>query len=376
MKNFLRLFCVLVMLLFPMIDFVRAESDIQDAPGVDPNEEVLEGIVLFVSEEGMRTIEGVDQFYQKLEFGITKGSLKGQRVIIENGAFQLAQTQKYKEGDRLVVMKGVKPDGENGFFIVDYMRRGSIWWLLAIFLTCVVLIGRWKGISSIMGMIITFFVIFSYVLPSLNAGSNPVFTVLIASIAIIPATFYLSHGVNKKTTIAMAGTFLAFLITGILAALFVQSAHLTGFASEEAIFLQVAKSGTLNLREILLAGIIIGTLGILDDITVSQAAIVEQLRAAKETITFRELYSRAMAIGRDHIASMVNTLILVYTGAALPLLLLFLDNSTTYLQIMNYEQVAAEIVRMLVGSIGLILAVPITTMIAATAYQKAKIEHE
>jgi len=184
-------------------------------------------------------------------------------------------------------------------------------------------------------------------------------------LAIIPATFFLSHGFNKKTWIAIGGTLIALIITGVLADIFVEGAKLTGFASEEAGFLQAHKLGLINIKGLLLAGIIIGVLGVLDDITVSQSAIVQQLKEANSKLKAGELYKKAMSVGKDHIASMVNTLILVYTGAALPLLLLFIDNPHPFSDIINYEIIADEVVRTLVGSIGLMLAVPITTFIAA-----------
>ena len=157
-----------------------------------------------------------------------------------------------------------------------------------------------------------------------------------------------------------------------MANIFVEAAKLTGFASEEAGFLQVAKQGAMNMKGLLLAGIIIGVLGVLDDITISQSAIVFQLKEANEKLKFNELYKRAMNVGQDHISSMVNTLVLVYTGAALPLLLLFIDNPHPFSEIVNYEIIADEIVRTLVGSIGLILAVPITTVIASLVAEKAR----
>jgi uncharacterized membrane protein len=149
-----------------------------------------------------------------------------------------------------------------------------------------------------------------------------------------------------------------------LATLFVNLSQLTGFTSEEAGFLQAYKPGLINMKGLLLSGIIIGVLGVLDDITISQSAIVEQLKKANQKLKPIELYQKAMSVGRDHIASMINTLILVYTGAALPLLLLFIDNPHPFSQVINYEIIADEVVRTLVGSIGLILAVPITTLLA------------
>jgi uncharacterized membrane protein len=183
---------------------------------------------------------------------------------------------------------------------------------------------------------------------------------------IIPATFYPSHGLNRKTSIAILSTICALLITGFLANFFLDFAKLSGLSSEEAGFLQTMNPEVFtNMRGLLLAGIIIGVLGVLDDVTVSQASIVWQLKIANPQFTKVELYKRAMEVGRDHISSMVNTLVLVYAGASLPLLLLFNDAAKPFAEIINYEILADEIVRTLVGSIGLILVVPISTFLAA-----------
>jgi len=192
------------------------------------------------------------------------------------------------------------------------------------------------------------------------------------SLIIIPVSFFLSHGINRKTLSAIAGTLIALTITGLLSYVFVEKAKLTGFASEEAGFLQNIMQGSVNIKGLLLAGIIIGVLGVLDDITISQSAIVFQLKEANSNFGFTQLYRRAMKVGQDHISSMVNTLVLVYTGAALPLLLLFIHNPHPFSEIINYELIADEIVQTLVGSIGLILAVPITTAIAALAVKRQK----
>jgi uncharacterized membrane protein len=226
-------------------------------------------------------------------------------------------------------------------------------------------IGRLWGITAIIAMAFSFFVIFKLILPQILSGSDPVFIAVFGSIVIIPVSFYSSHGLNKKTTIAIVGTVISLVITGVLAVIFVEASKLTGFASEEASFLQVARGGAINMKGLLLAGIIIGTLGILDDVTISQASVVNQLDMTDKKLSFGELYGRAMSVGQDHISSMVNTLVLVYTGAALPLLLLFVNNPHSFLEIINYEIVADEVVRTLVGSIGLVAAVPITTLISA-----------
>ncbi|MBU2577882.1 YibE/F family protein [Patescibacteria group bacterium] len=346
----------------------------QQLPVIEHKEETLEGRVVQILEEKQIIPTGVKdlQLYQKLEILVTKGSLKDKKITIENGNLPMSNLQKYKVGDELVISYSKDFEGNDMFYITDYVRRNALFWLFLIFVIAAVAIGRWQGMTSLFGMGISFLVIFKFILPKISAGSDPVQIAILGSLAIIPATFLLSHGVNKKTGIAIMGTLFALIVTGVLANVFVEASKLTGFASEEAGFLQAYKPGLINIKGLLLAGIIIGVLGILDDITISQSAIVQQLKAANPKLKAGELYKKAMAVGKDHIASMVNTLVLVYTGAALPLLLLFIDNPHPFSEIVNYEIIADEIVRTLVGSIGLILAVPITTFIASlVAEQKA-----
>jgi len=177
---------------------------------------------------------------------------------------------------------------------------------------------------------------------------------------------------SKKTTIAAISTIATLIFAGLLATFFAKLGNLTGLSSEEASYLQVETAEKINFKGLLLSGMLLGLLGVLDDITISQASIVKQLKGANPNISKSELYSRAMSVGRDHISSMVNTLILIYAGSALPLLLLFVDYAQPLNQILNIEPVAEEVIRTLVGSVGLILAVPVTTMLAIAVYHKKK----
>lgn len=337
-------------------------------------QETLEAVVVKIIEE--KDIQPMNQqnwqLYQKLELLITKGSIKGKKIIIENGLLLMANIQRYSEGDKVMVSYNTDFKGNDNYHISDYMRRDSLIWLFVIFIALTIYIAKWRGISSLLGMGLSFLVIFFYILPNILSGSNPVQVAIIGSFIIVPLTFYFSHGFNKKTTVAVVGTAIALIFTGMLANFFIEMAKLTGFASEEASFLQIAKQGAIDMKGLLLAGIIIGALGVLDDITISQSAIVFQLKEANSKLKFNDLYKRAMDIGQDHISSMVNTLILVYTGAALPLLLLFINNPHPFTEIINYEMIADEIIRTLVGSIGLILSVPITTFIASIFAQDSR----
>ncbi len=359
-------FLIVLFLLFSL-PFLGTKIDATSSPS---QEEILEGKILVSIKEDVITQGGQQYLYQKLKVLITKGSLINQEVVIEVGDIPIVGQPKYKPGDEILVSYSKDFTGDDVFYITDFIRRQPLLWLFLIFVVLTVTIGKWRGLSSLLGLGISFLVIFVFILPQICAGRDPVFIAIIGSLLIIPFTFYLSHGFNKKTTVAVIGTFIALIITGLLAKFFVEVTRLTGYASEEAGFLHLAKEGMVNIRGLVLAGIIIGTLGVLDDITVSQSAIVQQLKAANPKISYKEQFWRAMDVGRDHIASMVNTLVLVYTGAALPLLLLFITNSHPFTEVINYEIIAEEIIRTLVGSVGLIAAVPITTFLAVNFITK------
>jgi len=306
------------------------------------------------------------QLYQKLELELSNPDRK--KIIIENGSQPMANIIKYAVNDRVLVNLTTGIEGEE-YVIVDFIRKDSLILLSILFIILLVVIAKWKGLFSLFGMIFTFFIIFIFVLPRLLAGDNPVLIAVAASLIIIPISFYLAHGFNKKTTIAVISSIISLIITAVLASIFTQIGHLTGLSSEEAGMLSIDQ-GNLNMKGILLAGIVIGALGVLDDITISQAAIVDELATTAKLTKSKDLYNRSMVIGKDHITSMVNTLVLAYAGASLPLLLIFTNNPHPFSEIINYELIAEEIIRTLVGSIGLILAVPITTIIAANCYRK------
>jgi uncharacterized membrane protein len=330
-------------------------------------QKAIEARISRVIEEKEIDFEGKKQLYQRLELISSDNSKTFQ---LESGTVPLANPIKYQVNDKVLVMAEKDPQGQDVYFITDFVRRTPLLVLFLLFTIVTLLIAKKRGFSALIGLAISFLVILKIILPQILLGRNPVLIAALSSLIIVPATFYLAHGYNKKTTVAVIGTYITLLLTAFLATYFIDNARLSGFASEEAGFLQVAKQGTLNIKGLLLAGIIIGSIGILDDITISQAAVVEKLRETSAKLDPGELYRKAMEVGQDHIASMVNTLVLVYTGAALPLLLLFVNNPHPFSEIINYEIIAEEVVRTLVGSVGLVLAVPITTAIAAWYFSR------
>ncbi len=360
-KNILKILAIFTFILLSYISFTKPTL----AQEQGPSSQYMKGKIIEIVEE--KEIELPDteekQLYQKVKILITEGDEKGEEIISENGTQPMGHINEYRVGDEILISKAT--DGESEiYYIVDYVRTKSLAVLFLIFVILAVLIGRKQGFLALLSMALSFLIIFIYLLPQIQQGKDPIITTIIASMLIIPITFYLSHGFNKKTTIAIVGTVIALIITGILSVIFSNLTHLSGADSEEILFLQGANNTIYNLKGLLLAGILIGTLGIMDDITISQTSIVYQLHDLKNDISTGELFKRSLQLGRDHIASMINTLILVYAGASMPLLLLFINESRSFSEIISLEVVATEVVRTLVGSIGLILAVPITTYLA------------
>lgn len=302
-------------------------------------------------------------------FRIESGKLKG-KLYKSDIDISRPSSGGYRAGDRVLVSYDKNPQGTEVVYIVDYERKRQLLLIFFLFLAVVFVIGRWQGLYSFIGMVFSFIIIIRMIIPNIMIGNDPVLISLLGSLFIIPVTFYLAHGINKKTTVAIVGTFISLMLTAGLAYVFIEFARLTGFAAEEAAFLQAAKGSVINIKNLLLAGIIIGALGVLDDITISQTSVVSELNNANPKYTFRQLYKSSMAIGRDHIASLVNTLVLVYTGASLPLFLLFYNTNLPYSQVVSQEIIASEIIRTLVSSIGIVAAVPITTFLACMYTKK------
>jgi len=288
----------------------------------------------------------------KLNFDILQGSPKNARL---------------KKSDKVIVGKSFF-GGEETFYISDIYRLPSLWVLLGMFIFFVLLLARWAGLRALIGLLISFSVIIWFIVPRIINGQNALIIGFVGTIVIATASLFIAHGFRSRTAIAFVSTLITITTALLLSIFFTNIMHLFGLGSEEAFYLQTTPENLLNLRGILLAGIIIGTLGVLDDITTAQAAVVEELHRANTSFKFRELYNRASSVGREHIISLVNTLILAYTGASLPLLLLFQIYERPAWLVLNSEIIMEEVVRMLMGSTALILAVPLTTGLAAWYY--------
>ncbi len=271
----------------------------------------------------------------------------------------------YATGDSVIVQTQLI-NGEQRYFLSDIVRRGPILWLTIAFIGAVWLFGGLRALRSFAGMAVSLVILLFFMLPRILAGDPPVLIALIGSAVIMMITFWLSHGWNKKSIAALAGTCASLLLTAMLAWIASVYAKLAGTADEEIFFL-LSDYPSLDTTGILLAAIIIGTLGVLDDVTIAQSSAVFELRHANPRWNAKQLYTSALRIGSDHIAAAVNTLILAYAGTALPLLLLLagVQSGESIWTFLNREAIATEIVRTLVGSIGLLAAVPLTTWIAS-----------
>ncbi len=259
----------------------------------------------------------------------------------------------------------VDDPSQQPYAFVDFERRTPLLALALAFGVLVVVLGRRRGALSLVGLAVSLAIVVAFVAPAILQGEQPVLVALVGSMAVMFATVTLAHGVDHKSAAALLGTTGALLLTVALAVAFVQLTQITGYSSEEATLLKAGTFGRVSPQGLVLAGIVIGALGVLDDVTVSQASTVMALRRANPAQGVGQLYRRALEVGRDHIAATVNTLVLAYAGAALPILLIFSNQQTTFAEAVNREPVAAQIVATLVGSIGLIAAVPLTTLLAA-----------
>jgi len=271
---------------------------------------------------------------------------------------------EFEPGERIVVNEFVVAEGQVSYTFADYQRSTPLALLAALFVVAVVALGRFQGVRALAGLVVSGVVLFAYTFPALLDGQPPLGVALVSSVVIALAALYLAHGVNDTTSVALLGTLGALGLTGLLGALFTKAAQITGLASEDQIFLLVSAEG-VDVRGLVLAGIVLGSVGVLDDVTVTQVSAVARLREANPASSVADLYRSGVSIGRDHIASVVNTLVLAYAGAALPLLLYYSNIGIGFSESVTSEIIAVEVIRTLVGSVGLVAAVPITTALAA-----------
>ena len=363
-----RHFILAVLLLgitFILFYLVPRQTDLPNVTLSAFGSETIRAQVKEIIEDGEIDLGGLTQRYQIARVELLEGDYQGLVMEMDYGKRQvLSNTVYLKAGDKVLVTIGSRPDGILTVYFVDFMRVSPLLWLTMIFAIAILLISRWKGLRSLLSMAFSLMVIIGFIIPRILSGDDPLRVSIIGSVILLGVTLYLTYGWNLKTHAAVISMVLVLLITGILAGLFVSFARLTGSGDENALFLLQILNTQINLRGLLLGGMIIGALGVLDDLVTTQASAVFELYNANSSLGFRQLFRFAMRIGQDHVAATVNTLVLANAGASLPMLLLFTLGKGNLGYLVNFEFVAEEIVRTLVGSLGLISAVPLTTAIA------------
>lgn len=275
-------------------------------------------------------------------------------------------------GEKVYVVK-VQDAYHTSYYIPDRYRLDKLWWVALGFLLLVFATARFKGLAALLGLAFSFLVILKFILPRIMAGQDPLLVCLSGAVIIALVSIYIAHGFKTRTTLAVISTIAVLIITAVLDYIIIHWTQLFGIGTEEAVYAQFGASGIINLRGLLLGGIIIGVLGVLDDITTAQAAVVDELSQANPSLNFQELYRRGLSVGREHITSLINTLVLAYVGASFPLILLFWHYEQPLAFIINGQLVAEEIARSLIGSTALIIAVPLTTALSAYFFARTRL---
>ncbi|GAA1868786.1 YibE/F family protein [Asanoa iriomotensis] len=269
-------------------------------------------------------------------------------------------------GDNVIVsplVDGLNPE-DAIYTIVEHQRGTPLLWLVAVFAIVIAAFGRWRGLAALAGLGVSFAVLLGFILPAILAGHSPLLVAVVGAALIMFVVLYLTHGLTAQTSVAVLGTLASLVLTGAMGSLAIALTHMTGAGDDAAVDVYLTY-GAIDLRGLLLAGIIIGSLGVLDDVTVTQAATVAELARANPNLTHRQLYQGGIRVGRAHIASTVNTIVLAYAGASLQVVLLVVAGSRSTVESVTSEFVAQELVRTTVATLGLIAAVPITTVLAA-----------
>ena len=328
---------------------------------LDAKVETIRADVVKILHEEVQPIVGTDaiETVQMVQVELLGGERAGDVVSFENDFI------KVSEGDRLFINRQVTINGDELFMIKDVDRRWELLLLLIFFAGLLVYFAGRQGLRALGSLALSVGAIIFLLVPVLLAGYNPALASLGVAGVILAVVLFGTHGFKPHVAIAYGGTMAAVVFTCLLAWWWVASMRLSGFGSDASVYLNFATDGRLDFAGLLLGSIIIGILGVLDDVSITQASVVQELKAANASLGLKELYQRAIRVGKDHVGSLVNTLALAYVGISLPLVLFLSGSEAPVTHLLNQEIVASELVRILIGSIGLVLAVPFTTLLAA-----------
>lgn len=362
-----KLLLIIIACLFPLIG-IQAQAELhQDL------KETVAAEVLSTQTPTARTVPGTETevTVQEITVEILEGTQAGRTVTFEN------EMVPVESDERIFINYMQTINGDEYFILMSVDRRPELIALAFLFVGLLIWFAGMQGVRALFSLGVSIAAILLLLVPALLNGWNPAIASLGIASLILAAVLFGTHGIKPRSVIAFIGTYCAVLITCVIAYIFTDAMRLSGLNTDEAIFLNFATRGSLDFAGLLLGSIIIGILGILDDVSITQASVVQEIKSANASLRTRELYKRAIRVGRDHVGSLVNTLALAYVGVSLPLILLFSRADSSISLTLNQEIVAAEIARILIGSVGLILAVPFTTIIAAWYYgNKDEVAHE
>jgi uncharacterized membrane protein len=344
-------------------------SQVQASELLEESAEIVKAEVQSIEKttyEQLGWEEGVLTTVQYLDVLILDGEQAGEVISIQNEGREL------KEEDSVYVKHTVDLTGFERYQIYERDRASELLLIVGLFILLLLVFGKMKGLRALLGLVGSLFVIVFVLVPAILAGYNPVLISIIVASTILCFALFFTHGFNRGSFVALGGTISAVCITGLLAYFAIEATHLSGMTEETHTYLRLNSGGTLDFVGLLLGAIIIGALGALDDIAVTQVAVVRELFIANKDLSRMEVYHKAMRVGREHVGALVNTLVLAYVGTALPILLLYAQASEGGIPFFNLEIFATEIIRTIVGSIGLVLAVPITTLLAVYFIKNAQ----
>ncbi|MEK7615039.1 MAG: YibE/F family protein [Patescibacteria group bacterium] len=369
MKTFFR------SILFSLTFFVFISPLITHAQAIDTPahpDEYLRGTILQISPP--ETTDDFIDSLQKVRVKVKPKNATTYEVDAEFNNLPQTTTDDLHVGEEVIVLKSFAFNDEVRYLVTDKYRLPSLAWLVAIFFAVAVIFAGIRGITSTLGLGFSLLVLLGFTVPRIVAGADPFITAIISAFVIAIVSLTVAHGFKKQTGLALISTLITLSLSVGLAQFFVTTAKLLGLGTEDALYLQFGGMGTINFRGLLLAGIVIGVLGVLDDVTTAQTATIKAIKDTSPTIEFKQLLFHGLSVGREHITSLVNTLALAYAGASLPLLLAFSSNGSNIplWAVLNSEMISQEIVRTLVGSTALILAVPISTVVSAFYYGRLK----
>lgn len=330
------------------------------------SDETVRARVIAVQEEGPAEVAGREQTYQVLEIQILEGTYEQQRLMLEMGKSQILSEEYLLKPDDVVLVNAAESlvTGKTAAYFVDFVREKAIIIVFLIFSAVAFIIGGKTGLRSLLGSIVGLAIIAMFVIPQILNGKNPLLVSIIGSAMFLGFSLYIVYGWKGMTHVAVIGMVFSLFLTGAFSIFAVRLTRLTGFGDENMMFLVQQSENNIDMRGILIAGIIISSLGVLDDLVVGQSSAVFQLYETNPDLSVAELYKRAMVIGRDHVAASVNTLILAYAGESLPMLLLFSLTNVDMRLALNVSYITEEIVQALAGTTGLFLSIPIATFIA------------